>query len=408
MNRRWIALAPLTLSLLTGWAAAPTQAQRPAREREEKKQTEDKKQAEDRVRQADEAARRQKAAEEAAQRDRERKVLEARQAEVKRQAEDAARKAQPPSAPPASTLTKPEPPARKPDPPTRQDPPAGPVKPTPPAPDNRQREERTQATPKPAPPVRRKPPMYYVSHPQGIFAIDDTFQRYPVFASNRVYDNRPVYCPEVRRVAFVAVEADRRTIHSVDMEGGDERRITDPGWGEAYQPSWSPDGRYLAFVSDRDGDDAVYVTDIQRNTTRLVTPGFGRCMQPVWHPSGKYLVFVSDRDTGYPTLYKVSPWSGSPMPLSGVPAGPICDPTISPDGKTLAFSIHRWEDRSDVYTYDLGWLSGMRRVCSMKGRAIRPAFAPDSFRLFFESRGDLWSVKRLGGDMRNHGRLDQP
>ena len=92
----------------------------------------------------------------------------------------------------------------------------------------------------------------------------------------------------------------------MDANGGNQRRLTNhPNYDEA--PSWSPDGRSIAFDSAREGvgEYEVYVMDANgENQSRLTrTPGVGKNnLNPVWSPDGGSIVFASTRD-GNPEIY---------------------------------------------------------------------------------------------------------
>ena len=76
----------------------------------------------------------------------------------------------------------------------------------------------------------------------------------------------------------------------------DELRISD---SRDRSPAWSPDGKKLAFVSERDGDQEIYVLHIDERgpvgEARNVTQHPGRDFAPQWSPDGKRIVFLSDR-----------------------------------------------------------------------------------------------------------------
>ena len=79
----------------------------------------------------------------------------------------------------------------------------------------------------------------------------------------------------------------------MDADGQNQTRLTDSdGWNGS--PSWSPDGRRLAFVSDREGNSGIYVMDVDgQNQTRL-TDSDGWIRSLSWSPDGRRLVFESN------------------------------------------------------------------------------------------------------------------
>ena len=67
--------------------------------------------------------------------------------------------------------------------------------------------------------------------------------------------------------------------------------------GSEYDISWSPDGRQILFVSERDGNPEIYVMDNSgNNVVRLTRNDKVKDVQPVWSPDGKNIAFASDLD----------------------------------------------------------------------------------------------------------------
>lgn len=107
---------------------------------------------------------------------------------------------------------------------------------------------------------------------------------------------------------------------SVDLwwsnaDGSDSRNLTDDGATE-MMPAWSPDGKQVVYVSDKDGEQNVYLMDIASGSvTRLSNHEVGD-INPVWSVDGSQILFVAERDiplvTGTLQFYLVNP-DGSEM-----------------------------------------------------------------------------------------------
>ena len=103
--------------------------------------------------------------------------------------------------------------------------------------------------------------------------------------------------PDERTVAYTmqTVSEDRKKyfsrIHMVDCETGESRRFT---FGEVNDRGlvWSPDGRYLAFVSTRNMKTGIYVIPFDGGGARKIIEADGAFGNPVWTPDGKELVYM--------------------------------------------------------------------------------------------------------------------
>jgi cytoskeletal protein RodZ len=160
----------------------------------------------------------------------------------------------------------------------------------------------------------------------------------------------------------------------------------------------SPDGRRIAFDSDREGERAVYVADANGQRVRRVT-GEGFAAVPSWSPDGKSLAFVR-AEPGRPDVWNL--WTtdlatSTSRRLTNHRVGQPWGGSWFPDGKRLAYSH---EDRLIVLDLE----SGAERIypTPRKGRLVRtPAVSPDGRRVIFQVRRDgVWLLEMKDGTMR--------
>ena len=131
----------------------------------------------------------------------------------------------------------------------------------------------------------------------------------------------------------------RTRLYTIELSTG---RIAPLGTGGDWndeQPRWSPDGRRVAFKSDRGGSYNIYVMDADGGNVRRLTDHAGIDHDPAWLPDGESLVFTSDRDRGRNRwdLYRLWVADRSVERLTHFFDGYAFMPSVSPDGNWVAF-----------------------------------------------------------------------
>ena len=129
-------------------------------------------------------------------------------------------------------------------------------------------------------------------------------------------------------------------------------RLTDTT-GENREPSWSPDGKRIAFTSLRDGDPGIYVMDVDgRHPTRL-TQSSNIDWLSAWSPDGAWIAFLSGPSlegrraaSVHNDVYIVQPDGGGLRRLTN--DGLVGTMAWSPDGRSIAFVSHKDANHLDV------------------------------------------------------------
>ena len=163
------------------------------------------------------------------------------------------------------------------------------------------------------------------------------------------------------RFVFSAQSHGRPVLDLLDVESGRvAREIAFPNLGEILHPSWSPDGRYVAFAALSGGLTDLYLYDLQTDSLRQLTNDAYADLEPAWSPDGRTLAFVTDRfSTNLRTLapgnYRLAlldPFTDSITPLPSFPDGKNIDPQWSPDGTSIYFLSDR-TGITNIYKLDL-------------------------------------------------------
>lgn len=185
-------------------------------------------------------------------------------------------------------------------------------------------------------------------------------------------------------------------LYSIPIEGGAATRLT-KGLAHDMQPRFSPDGRTIAFVSDRSGDDNVYLADADGGNVRPLTKGQGSFfLSPEWTPDGDYIV-VSRRAPlrGLEKLWIYHKDGGTGLDMTPGPGNlRLLGASLSPDGRYVWYAQRNgaWSYNAILPQFQLGVYdrdAGTRTTMSSRyGSAMRPAVSPDGKWLAYASRSD--------------------
>src|SRR5712692_3196936 len=182
--------------------------------------------------------------------------------------------------------------------------------------------------------------------------------------------------PNFRRIV-ISIHGE---IFTVPVEEGDIKQITDSP-SRDRDVSYSPDGKSVAFISDRSGREELYVVAVDgtgeaQKLTDIDALKFGYN----WSPDSKDIAFTSSDSK----LRKVIVASKQVVELDSSRYGNISTPEWSPDGKWLAYSKQDASRTADIYLIaSSGDDKQPRKVTFDSYDERAPRFAPDGRRLFF-------------------------
>ncbi|WP_460956670.1 S41 family peptidase [Spirosoma litoris] len=222
----------------------------------------------------------------------------------------------------------------------------------------------------------------------------------------------PSLSPDGAEVAFVS----GGDIWTVPTGGGEARLLVSHPDNES-RPLYSPDGKYLAFASSRTGNGDIYLLTLETGTIKRLTYDDGSEVLNGWSRDSKLVYFQStSRDiSGMNDIYRVAITGGTPLPVTADRYANEFYGAPSPDGKTLAFSArgiasNQWWrkgrshlDEAEIWLYHLDAKkndTAYEQVTESGAKELWPMWSQDGKTLYYISDRNkvqnLWA-KDLSG-----------
>jgi len=185
------------------------------------------------------------------------------------------------------------------------------------------------------------------------------------------------------------------SVYIVPIEGGAARRVTQNS--PSYWHGWSPDGKTLAFVGQRNGEFDIYTIPFAGGDETRLTTAKGLDDGPEYSPDGKYIYFNSER-TGHMQIWRMRADGSAQEPITFDDFNDWF-PHISPDGKWMAFLAYGSEvvghpPNKDVQLrivaidhdkIDVKKIKTLVKLFGGQGTMNVPSWSPDSTRFAFVS-----------------------
>ncbi|WP_341716240.1 VWA domain-containing protein [Micromonospora sp. FIMYZ51] len=215
----------------------------------------------------------------------------------------------------------------------------------------------------------------------------------------------PALSPDGRRVAFTSDRAGNADIWVIGTDGSGLRRLTDHPAEDSW-PTWSPDGTRVAFASTRaDLAGDLWVMSATGGGQTRLTDGPAADGQPAWSPDGRRLAFTTTRfaPASTPGLRTVATVAATGGAVTRAVPGPgdAAEPAWSPDGTRLAFTTTRTDPAGDIHVLRDGRVTA---VATGPLPQHQPVWRGDDLiwtATDTERTSDVWSADATGGDRRD-------
>jgi Tol biopolymer transport system component len=230
----------------------------------------------------------------------------------------------------------------------------------------------------------------------GFFEFDFAVKKVIRLTHDHFDNLNPVWSPDGKNIAFVSDRSGNWDIWVMKADGSELKPLTTEPSEERF-PAWSPDGQRIAFASNRSGNWDIWAVNIAGIDARQMTTHRRDDLFPTWSRDGNRIAFVSYRDLEY-SIYVMDADGQNQRKLTTGGNGDW-GPSFSADGSRIAFVSTR-TGNGDIWVIDSEGHGPYLRYTDDPKRDTMPIWSPDGNKIaFLSERGgtlDIWLMDRDG------------
>ena len=196
----------------------------------------------------------------------------------------------------------------------------------------------------------------------------------------------PSWSPDGKEVAYVSFESSRPAIYRQVLATGAREQLTNFR-GLNNSPVWSPDGKSMALVLSKDGSPDIYLLDLETKQLTRLTRHYAIDTEPTWMPDGESLLFTSDRG-GRPQIYRYMLATGKIERVT-FEGRYNARARVAEDGRNVAL-VHQRDGRFHVAVFDL--ITERMTVLTETSLDESPSIAPNGSLVIYPTKRGERSV----------------
>ena|GEM_PF-1095268 len=211
----------------------------------------------------------------------------------------------------------------------------------------------------------------------------------------------PSWAPNGHVIAFSAAYTGNYNIHTIDIWSGEQSIVSAHPANDMY-PSWSPNGRWLAYYSDRPNEIGPFPPDSVVYKVRGLYETYARDgYRPSWSPDGRTIVAHFRGEKGNYEIYRMNHQGRERVPITDNWATDV-HPKFSPDGSRIVFVSDR-DYQPEIYVMNADG-SDQTRLTNSPSFDIDPVWSPDGSKIAFISNRlgqfDIFVMDADGSNLR--------
>ena len=210
-------------------------------------------------------------------------------------------------------------------------------------------------------------------------------------------ESSPKYSPGATSIAFLSDRNGDDDLYVMDVLGNGEQRAVETD-GKRTSFAWSPDGTRIAYVSEEANETEIHVVDVEEKQERRLTKNAATEQLGNWSPDGVWIVYAVTDDSDSQGIYKKNPDGVDEIQLT---ESADSKPQFSPDGSRIAYESIR-NGELEIYIIDED-AENETNVSGDSGNDTDFDWSPDSRKLVFVSDRDgnpeIYIVDRDGGNL---------